>query len=64
MDDLEGLAKALSPFLLGDVIISVERMFNHEFISIRDGTNSVCFSAECDDEENSWISYKTFTSTS
>ena len=58
MQTLEDFIAALRPFLADDVDIKLQKMYNHEFIVLTDSEAQLCFATECDDEENSWVSFK------
>lgn len=58
MQTLDDFVGALRPFLRDDAVITVEKVYHHHFVSIVDTEARLCFSADCDDEENSWIEFK------
>ena len=60
MQTLEDFIGALRPFLRDDAEIFIRSMFNHTFVVIEDTEASLCFSASCDEEENSWIEFKNY----
>lgn len=52
--------EALKPYLKEGVEAEIGKVFHHEFFRLTNSEGVLCFNANCDDEENSWIEWKSY----